>query len=73
MPAASFKSVAAMFQHRVRSTPDGDAYYYRKAGTWHTMQWREVANSLAQAMSWSAPLIPEPGDPSPYAGSAAAG
>jgi long-chain acyl-CoA synthetase len=42
MPAASFKSVAEMFQHRVRSTPDGDAYYYRKAGTWHTMQWREV-------------------------------
>lgn len=42
MPAASFKSVAEMFHHRVHSTPDGDAYYYRKAGAWRTMQWREV-------------------------------
>ena len=42
MPAASFKSVAEMFHHRVRSTPDGDAYYFRRAGAWHTMQWKEV-------------------------------
>jgi long-chain acyl-CoA synthetase len=42
MPAASFKSVAEMFHHRVRSTPDGDAYHYRRAGTWETMQWKEV-------------------------------
>jgi long-chain acyl-CoA synthetase len=42
MPTASFKSVAEMFHHRVRSTPDGDAYFFRRAGTWHTMQWREV-------------------------------
>lgn len=42
MPAASFKSVAEMFHHRVRSTPDGDAFYYRKAGDWRTMLWKEV-------------------------------
>lgn len=42
MPAASFKSVAEMFHHRVRSTPDGDAFYYRKSGTWVTMLWKEV-------------------------------
>jgi hypothetical protein len=40
---------------------------------WDPMEWRAVADSLAKAMSWSAPLIPEAGDPSPYAGSAAAG
>lgn len=40
---------------------------------WDPAQWREVAQGLAAANSWSAPLIPQPGDPSPYAGSAAAG
>ncbi len=42
MPAASFKSVAEMFHHRVRSTPDGDAYYYRRGTDWKTMLWKEV-------------------------------
>jgi hypothetical protein len=37
------------------------------------VEWRLVAASLARSMSWSAPLIPEAGDPSPFAGSAAAG
>jgi hypothetical protein len=40
---------------------------------WDPLEWRAVAESLARAMSWSAPLIPVAGDPSPYAGSAAAG
>lgn len=40
---------------------------------WDPMEWREVANRLAKDKSWSAPLIPAHGDPTPYAGSAAAG
>jgi hypothetical protein len=40
---------------------------------WDPLEWREVANGIAKYNSWSAPLIPESGDPSPYAGSAAAG
>jgi hypothetical protein len=40
---------------------------------WDPEEWRKVADSLAENNSWSTPLIPEDGDPSPYAGSAAAG
>jgi hypothetical protein len=40
---------------------------------WDPLEWREVAEHLAKNMSWSAPLIPVATDPSPYAGSAAAG
>ena len=40
---------------------------------WDPEQWRKVAESLAENNSWSTPLIPASGDPSPYAGSAAAG
>jgi hypothetical protein len=40
---------------------------------WDPMEWRAVADGLAKAMSWSAPLIPEASDPTPYAGSSAAG
>ncbi|GDX79576.1 AMP-dependent synthetase [Deltaproteobacteria bacterium] len=42
MPAASFKSVAEMFHHRVRSTPDGEAYHFRVGSDWRTMLWKEV-------------------------------
>ena len=51
----------------------GDLHVAGAAEGWDPMQWRAVANGLAKNMSWSAPLIPELGDPSPYAGSAAAG
>jgi hypothetical protein len=40
---------------------------------WDPEEWRKVADSIAENNSWSTPLIPEHGDPSPYAGSAAAG
>jgi hypothetical protein len=40
---------------------------------WDPPQWREVASRLAKDMRWSRPLIPAPGDPKPYAGSASAG
>ena len=51
----------------------GDLHVAAAAEGWDPMEWRTVANALAKNMSWSAPLIPTEGDPSPYAGSAAAG
>lgn len=39
-----------------------------KAEGWDPDEWREVADHLADVMSWSRPTIPEPGDPVPYAG-----
>jgi hypothetical protein len=51
----------------------GDLHVAAAAEGWDPQEWREVALSLADNMSWSAPLVPAQGDPSPYAGSAAAG
>jgi len=51
----------------------GDLHVAAAAEGWDPQQWRVVAASLAKNMSWSTPLIPELGDPSPYAGSAATG
>ena len=51
----------------------GDRTVAASAEGWDPEEWRKVAESLAENNSWSTPLIPENGDPSPYAGSAAAG
>ncbi|MGQ0431002.1 MAG: hypothetical protein ACT452_01190 [Microthrixaceae bacterium] len=51
----------------------GDLHVAAIAEGWDPMEWRNVANALAKNLSWSAPLIPVDSDPSPYAGSAAAG
>jgi hypothetical protein len=51
----------------------GDRKVVAAAEGWDPEEWRAVAESLALANSWSAPLIPGAGDPSPFAGSAAAG
>jgi len=51
----------------------GDRRVAAVAEGWDPLEWRTVASSLAKNMSWSAPLIPAEGDPSPYAGTAAAG
>ena len=51
----------------------GDLHVAAAAEGWDPVEWHQVALSLADNMSWSAPLVPVPGDPSPYAGSAAAG
>ena len=40
---------------------------------WHPAEWRDVIANLADAMDWSRPAIPEPGDPTPYAGTPALG
>lgn len=50
-----------------------DLHVAAAAEGWDPDEWRAVADSLAKNMSWSAPLVPAYGDPSPYAGSAAAG
>lgn len=51
----------------------GDRNVAAVAEGWDPLEWRVVANALAKNMSWSAPLIPAQGDPSPYAGSSAVG
>jgi hypothetical protein len=51
----------------------GDLHLAASAEGWDPEEWRQVAASLADNMSWSAPLVPAFGDPSPYAGSSAAG
>jgi hypothetical protein len=51
----------------------GDRKVVGVAEGWDPSDWNAVARGLALANAWSAPLIPGPGDPSPYAGSAAAG
>jgi hypothetical protein len=51
----------------------GDGTIAGAAEGWDPMEWRDVAQGLASAMSWSVPLIPASGDPTPFAGSAAAG
>lgn len=51
----------------------GDRHVAAAAEGWDPAEWRAVANALAKNMSWSAPLIPADGDPSPFAGSAALG
>ena len=40
---------------------------------WNPEGWREVAHAVAETTKWRAPLIPAAGDPSPFAGSPAAG
>jgi hypothetical protein len=51
----------------------GDRTVAAAAEGWDPEEWRVVAESLADNNSWSVPLIPTNGDPSPYAGSAASG
>ena len=35
---------------------------------WNPTEWKNVATNLADAMSWSKPIIPDSEDPSPYEG-----
>jgi len=50
-----------------------DGEMVAKAEGWNPASWREVAEVVAETAYWSAPLIPMAGDPSPFAGSRAAG
>jgi hypothetical protein len=40
---------------------------------WHPQTWRDVAEAIAEATSWTAPAIPIAGDPGPFRGSPALG
>ncbi|MEM7092820.1 MAG: hypothetical protein AAF567_07450 [Actinomycetota bacterium] len=40
---------------------------------WHPNNWWKVCKTLSEQMSWSTPVLPEAGDPPPYAGTPAAG
>ena len=35
---------------------------------WNPTEWKDIASNLADAMSWSKPIIPNSEDPSPYEG-----
>lgn len=35
---------------------------------WNPGGWRAVADELSRILSWSRPMIPQPGDPTPYTG-----
>ena len=38
---------------------------------WNAIEWREVAEAVAEATAWSRAVIPAPGDPQAYAGTLA--
>jgi hypothetical protein len=40
---------------------------------WDPAAWRAVARQIATVTQWSAPTIPDQGDPTPFSGSAALG
>jgi len=35
---------------------------------WNPVEWKEIVSNLADTMSWSKPIVPDTGDPSPYSG-----
>jgi long-chain acyl-CoA synthetase len=53
LSAATFRSVADLWHHRVGSTPDGEAITYRTSSGWATLSWRQMdrrVESLANAL-----------------------
>lgn len=40
---------------------------------WSPVEWRSVAKTIASTTAWTAPTIPAPGDPAPFAGTPALG
>jgi hypothetical protein len=40
---------------------------------WDPDSWRKVADAVAELSHWSRPVIPAPGDPSPYTGTPVSG
>ncbi len=38
------------------------------ANGWDPTGWRGIAEDLSRTLAWSRPMIPQPGDPTPYAG-----
>lgn len=50
-----------------------DGAVVASAQGWSPDDWRDVAETIAHATSWSTTTIPAPGDPSPFRGSPATG
>jgi hypothetical protein len=50
---------------------DGEAV--ATAEGWHPADWRAVADAVTATTKWRTPVIPAPGDPGPFAGTAATG
>ena len=44
-----------------------------RAEGWNPDEWRAVVTNLSAVMSWGRPVIPNAGDPTPFAGSPALG
>ncbi|MGB0640093.1 MAG: AMP-dependent synthetase/ligase, partial [Myxococcota bacterium] len=42
MAQDTFRSIPDMFLHRTRTTPDADAFLYKKNGGWDTLTWKQV-------------------------------
>lgn len=40
---------------------------------WDPVGWREVTDLVSKILAWSRPMIPQPGDPTPYLGTDAKG
>jgi hypothetical protein len=40
---------------------------------WDPAPWRAVAHQMSNDLAWSRPILPQPGDPTPYAGTDAKG
>jgi len=38
---------------------------------WNALEWRQVAEAVADTTAWTAAAIPAPGDPQAYAGTLA--
>jgi hypothetical protein len=48
-----------------------DGQVVAAAEGWNAMEWRKVAESVAEATAWTRAVIPAPGDPQAYAGTLA--
>jgi hypothetical protein len=48
-----------------------DGKVVASAEGWNALEWRQVADAVADTTSWTAAVIPAPGDPQAYAGTLA--
>ncbi len=52
---------------------DNSGAVVNAAEGWDPDTWQPITDVLAQAMHWTGPVLPAPGDPSPFAGTPANG
>jgi len=46
LAASSFRSVPDLWHHRIGSTPDAEAFRFRKTGAWHSLTWEEAGRQV---------------------------